>query len=57
MEPMIKVECVECNSRYYVLAGDRNLLLPGDIKQGEAFPNRCPLCKEGAYAVLAEEAK
>ncbi len=57
MESMIKVECVECSGRYYVLADDRNLLLPEDIKQGEAFPNRCPLCKEGTYAVLAEDAK
>jgi len=55
MEPMLKVECVDCGGRYHVLVGDINLQLPEDIKPGEAFPNSCPLCEEGGYAILPKE--
>jgi len=55
MLPMIKLECVDCGGLYYVIANDWNLQLPRDIVPGEAFPNACPLCSEGKYAVLIGE--
>lgn len=57
MEPMVKVECTECGGNYYVIATDVDLQLPKEIKPGEAFPNACPLCKDGAYAIIADEEK
>jgi len=44
-----KVECIECEKRYFV----EDSLLPEDIKQDEGFPCRCPFCGDGGYAVLA----
>lgn len=55
MEPMVKVECVDCSGKYYIIAGDINSQLPKDIQPGEAFPCGCPLCKEGRFAILPEE--
>ena len=55
MDQMLKVECVNCGGRYFIIAGDINLQLPKDIESGEAFPNICPLCEEGKYAVLPEK--
>ncbi len=55
MESMIKVECVKCGGKYYVIAADSNLHLPRDIRPGEAFPNACPLCEDGDYAIISEK--
>ena len=55
MELMIKVECTFCGGRYFVVANDIDLLLPRNIEPGEAFPNQCPFCRSGSYAVLVEE--
>lgn len=51
MEIMVKVECALCGGRYYVVGND----LPRDLKVGEAFPNPCPFCGPGNYAVLIDE--
>jgi len=55
MENLIKVKCVACEGRYYVVGNDINLMLPKDIEPGEAFPNSCPLCEDGGYAVLVDK--
>lgn len=55
MQPLLKVECLACGGRYYVIANDLNLLIPPDIKTGEAFPNACPFCEDKRYAVIVEE--
>jgi len=55
MELMKKVECCFCGGRYYVCANDVDLLLPRNIEPGEAFPNQCPFCKPGDYAVMLDE--
>ena len=57
MEPMLKVECTKCSGKYYVIATDADLQLPKDIKPEEAFPNGCPLCEDGDYAVVVDEKK
>ncbi len=54
MEQMQKVECTLCGGRYYVLSNDVDLLLPKNIKLGEAFPNPCPFCRLSGYAVLVD---
>jgi hypothetical protein len=54
---MVKVECTECGGKYYVIATDRNIQLPKDIQPGEAFPSGCPLCSDGAYAIVADAKK
>ena len=55
MGPLLKVECATCAGRYYVIAEDFNLVLLENIQIGEAFPNVCPLCEYGSYAILVEE--
>lgn len=54
MELMKKVECTFCGGRYYVVTNDIDLLLPRDIDPGEAFPNQCPFCRPGSYAILVD---
>ena len=46
MDQMLKVECVNCGGRYFIIAGDINLQLPKDIESGEAFPNICRFAKK-----------
>ena len=53
MERLNKVQCIECEKKYYI----DDMLVPGDIRDEEAFPNNCPFCEDGRYAVLAGELK
>jgi len=50
MGKLFKVECLSCEGRYYV--DEDSINVPGDINSGEAFPNKCPLCEEGDYALI-----
>lgn len=55
MKPMARVECTSCGGKYYVMLRDANLQLPYHIRPGEAFPNSCPICVDGDYAIINEE--
>lgn len=51
MSTYAKVECLECGGVSHVEEND----IPEDIREGEAFPHRCPLCNNGKYGKLADE--
>jgi len=57
MGTLIKIECCSCGEKYYINEAELEFDLPPDIKAGEAFPNRCPLCGDGRYATLVIEEK
>jgi len=54
MEAIVKVQCIYCGGVFYLLKMDMNLLLPVDVKLGEAFPQTCVLCNECHYVVFLQ---
>jgi hypothetical protein len=55
MVPLLKVECLACGMKYYVIVNDINSTVPKDVQPGEAFPSACPACESGNYAALADK--
>jgi len=57
MELFVKLECSFCRMKYYLNFKRADLEIPPDIKFGEVFECRCPICEEGTFAILSDSRK
>lgn len=54
MKPFLKLECPHCGGKYYIDFNNPKNELPPEIELGEAFPFKCPLCKESDFSVVVD---